>query len=440
MEKNTLLLHDTEAFMRGELDNVTVAEGCIVLDPVQGSYVPYGCYTSAALPMPLFDELWVSWNVATPPGTAVEAQARVMVDGNWSAWVGFGRWSTHLRRESVPPRERGPLRMGPDALRLDSKCATQAQLRIYLYTKNEKTTPAVRLLGVSVRRVDAIPARGRPVNRSLHLMPYVVGRRAPALRPWMDLAIGLASLTNRWGADLLPEEFAQVLRDWRAPAEGDPRNLAFAAAAAGCWGFPAWISWCGLATLRDEIRAGCGALVALNSTPAQTAAGWPERRFVTVRGFRMGAGAGKVLLCDPWAGENDFDAETEMELDDFLVAWDNVALLMRPRPAANMQGGPVRDSVRPRPVGPVAPGVCRLYRGGELHLLDADFCANGGVLAWSTPDGRPHATTAHRTFHFVEPEAGGVRLDPKDPEKTSQKYTVYAVDTAGGMLVGDVTI
>ena len=193
MEKNTLLLHDTEAFMRGELDNVTVAEGCIVLDPVQGSYVPYGCYTSAALPMPLFDELWVSWNVATPPCTAVEAQARVMVDGNWSAWVGFGRWSTHLRRESVPPRERGPLRMGPDALRLDSKCATQAQLRIYLYTKNEKTTPAVRLLGVSVRRVDAIPARGRPVNRSLHLMPYVVGRRAPALRPWMDLAIGLAA-------------------------------------------------------------------------------------------------------------------------------------------------------------------------------------------------------------------------------------------------------
>ena len=189
----------------------------------------------------------------------------------------------------------------------------------------------MRLLGVSVRRVDAIPARGRPVNRSLHLMLYVVGRRAPALRPWMDLAIGLASLTNRWGADLLPEEFAQVLRDWRAPAEGDPRNLAFAAAAAGCWGFPAWISWCGLATLRDEIRAGCGTLVALGSTPAQMASGWPERRFVTVRGFRMGAGAGKVLLCDPWAGENDFDAETEMELDDFLVAWDNVALLMRPR-------------------------------------------------------------------------------------------------------------
>ena len=54
MEKNTLLLQDTEAFMRGELDNVTVAGGSIVLDLVQGSYVPYGCYTSAAIPMPPF--------------------------------------------------------------------------------------------------------------------------------------------------------------------------------------------------------------------------------------------------------------------------------------------------------------------------------------------------------------------------------------------------
>ena len=43
--KNTFILHETEAFMRGELDNVTVAHGRIVLDLVSGGYVPYGCYT-----------------------------------------------------------------------------------------------------------------------------------------------------------------------------------------------------------------------------------------------------------------------------------------------------------------------------------------------------------------------------------------------------------
>lgn len=437
MEKNTLLLRDTEAFMRGELDNVTVAGGSIVLDLVQGSYVPYGCYTSAAIPLPLFDALWVSWNATSPPGTAVEAQARVLVDGNWSAWVGFGKWSPYLRREGAPEQERGPLRMGSDLLRLDSKRATQAQLRIYLYTKQEKVTPAVHLLGASVRAVGVIPARGRPVNRTLHLMPYVVGRRAKALRPWMDLAISLASLTNRWGADLLPEEFAQVLRDWRTPDAQDPRNLGFAAAAAGCWGFPTWVTWCGLGTLREEVRQGYGSVVALESTPAQIAQGYPERRFVSVRGFRMAGGTSQVLLCDPWAGEADFDAETEMPLDDFLVAWDNVALLMRARPTEDARTGPARGSVWVRPAGPAAPGVYRLYSNGELHLLGDDFCENGGVLAWSTPDDKPHATTAHRTFHFVAPDEGGLRLDPQGENR---KYTVYAIDTAGSMLVGDLTV
>ena len=52
MEKNTVLLQDTEAFMHGELDNVTVQQNCIVLDLVQGGYVPYGCYTSAPFPLP----------------------------------------------------------------------------------------------------------------------------------------------------------------------------------------------------------------------------------------------------------------------------------------------------------------------------------------------------------------------------------------------------
>ena len=217
MDKNTVLLRDTEAFMRGELDNVTVAQNSIVLDLVQGSYVPYGCYTSAPLPMPLFDALRVSWNAASPDGTAVEAQCRVLVDGNWTAWVGFGKWSPCLHREGVPYQERGPVQRWHDHLQLDSKCATMVQLRIYLYTRDEKASPIVTLLGASTHVVDVIPARGRPVNARMHMMPYAVAHRAPALRPWMDLAIALASLTNRWGADLLPEEFS----GWLAASRHD---------------------------------------------------------------------------------------------------------------------------------------------------------------------------------------------------------------------------
>ena len=437
MEKNTVLLQDTEAFMHGELDNVTVQQNCIVLDLVQGGYVPYGCYTSAPIPMPLFDALRVSWNAASPADTAVEAQVRVMVDGNWTPWNSFGKWSPSLHREGPPYQARGPVQRWPDRLQLDSKYATAVQLRIYLYSKNEKVSPAVMLLGASVRMVDVIPARGRLVNARLHLMPYTAARRAPALQPVMDLAICLASLTNRWGADILPEEFAQALRDWRKPDGCDCRNLGFAAAAAGSWGFPAWLCWGGLNILRDEMRKGYGAVVALQATPAEKEHGLPDRRFAAVRGFVAGASAPQVLLCDPWADGTDFDAETAMPLDDFLVAWDNVALLMRRRLEEQPAWAPTHGSAWIRPVGTDAPGIYRLYVNGEEHPIPDDFCALGGLLAWTTLDDHPHATTAHRSFHFVEPEAGGIRLESG---KTPCKYTVYLIDTSGCMLVGDVTV
>lgn len=37
-------------------------------------------------------------------GTAVETQVRVLVDGNWTAWLAFGKWSLYLKREGAAPR------------------------------------------------------------------------------------------------------------------------------------------------------------------------------------------------------------------------------------------------------------------------------------------------------------------------------------------------
>ena len=192
-----------------------------------------------------------------------------------------------------------------------------------------------------------------------------------------------------------------------------------------------------LALLRAEARAGCGAVVGLQSSPEQIAAGAPERHFAAVRGFASIDGSPKVLLCDPWASGNDFDCETDMPLDDFMVAWDNLALLMRQRKNNTSPLGRTRCSVWLRPVGTDAPGVYHMYINGEEHLLADDFCARGGVLAYSLPDAQPHATTAHRQFTYVEPAQGGILLERGD---TPRKYTVYAIDSAGGMLVGDVTV
>ena len=121
---------------------------------------------------------------------------------------------------------------------------------------------------------------------------------------------------------------------------------------------------------------------------------------------------------------------------------------VRPRRHGVPDGCPARASVWLRHEKDAAPGLFTLYQAGVRHPLPDDFCDAGenhpdGVLAWSVPDERPHATTAHRALHFVAPESGGVRLPVPElspPERAPIKYTVYAIDPAGQMLVGDVLV
>ena len=216
----------------------------------------------------------------------------------------------------------------------------------------------------------------------------------------------------------------------------------------------------------------------------------PPLRYAALRGFRQGAQP-TALLVDPYAAAEDFDTETELLLDDFLVAWNNTALCMRKRdPDGALPGCPARTSAWLRRVPKVAPDLFAMYIGSTQHVLPDDFCAalpapaapaapeeapaedaaptdapdapdspaeipvpqetasqaapvHGGILAWSTLDEHPHATTAHRQFHYVTPEQGCIRLAVPPPPGTHaepRKYTVYAIEPSGSMLVGDVMI
>ena len=116
----------------------------------------------------------------------------------------------------------------------------------------------------------------------------------------MDLPLVMAALMNRWGEDILPEEVAYVMED---KTTGSTSNGAFAAAAAGCCGFPCWQAWMDLQDLREQIHDGCSVAVRI------------ERRIRGQRdpiGVWMGLRASAttdavladyVLLNDPTAGQ-----------------------------------------------------------------------------------------------------------------------------------------
>ena len=191
---------------------------------------------------------------------------------------------------------KGAVNLLPDSLVLDSKTATQAQLRIYLYTKDEHTTPSVSLVG-GQRASGRCDPRGRAAHQRT---PAPDALCRCAARPGAAARYGPCHLPGQSDQPLGRRYPARricplAMRDCRSTdAE---RNLSFAAAAAGCWGFPCWACWGNLALLRSEVRAGYGVIVGLESTPAQQAAGMPPLRYAALRGLSPGG-----TTCRPVGG------------------------------------------------------------------------------------------------------------------------------------------
>ena len=76
-QRNNLVLQGTETFSCGQLDNVALDNGSVVLDSVAGRYLQYGSYTTPEFAMPAFCNLNVSWNAHAPQNTMVEVRCRV---------------------------------------------------------------------------------------------------------------------------------------------------------------------------------------------------------------------------------------------------------------------------------------------------------------------------------------------------------------------------
>ena len=77
-QRNNLVLQGTETFSRGQLDNVALDNGSVVLDSVAGRYLQYGSYTTPEFAMPAFCNLNVRtrwWRCAAASTQAAAGRA-----------------------------------------------------------------------------------------------------------------------------------------------------------------------------------------------------------------------------------------------------------------------------------------------------------------------------------------------------------------------------
>lgn len=168
----------------------------------------------------------------------VEVRCRVYAGNTWTGWMSFGKWAPDYPRCSINAQsEDGMIFLLGDTVTVATPGGgTGIQLQVNLSTNDDKSTPAVRLLAAAVRPLTWEKHEGRPLNRRLYLPEYCFSAHDPSFGREMDLPLVMAALMNRWGEDILPEEVAYAMEDNATRSTG---NTAFAAAAAGCCGFPA---------------------------------------------------------------------------------------------------------------------------------------------------------------------------------------------------------
>ena len=181
-QRNNLVLQGTETFSRGQLDNVALDGGALVLDSVAGRCLQYGSYTTPEFAMPAFCNLNVSWNAFAPHNTMVEVRCRVYAGGNWTGWMSFGKWAPGYPRCSCNSQSDDGMifLMGDTVTVATPGGGTGVQLQVNLSTNDDKVSPAVRLLAAAVRPLAWEKHNGHPLNRQLYLPEYCLSAHDPS--------------------------------------------------------------------------------------------------------------------------------------------------------------------------------------------------------------------------------------------------------------------
>lgn len=423
--RKTLYLWAGEAdFADGGLDRVRFSDGALRLDAAQcGFFVAEQAQTEP------FTALVACVNADTPEGTSVEPEVRILRDGTWSDWISLGVWNAFMPKAGAAQPSDGAFRAENGIVTMtDGRAASGFAVRVRFASRIGEWTPALRLLGVSLRAARRAEELGAPSARTVPLPAYSARVRDPALAG-IDAPTVTTMLVNRRGEDLLPEELAQACFD---AAAGSCGNVAFLCAAAGSFGYPCFPVFTDVAGLKKELRAGYP-FAALMHFPGEENA-----RFVAVHGFDFdGHGDQTVLLHDPMA-QSDAAVPRVLPLESFAALWEGLAVFLHEKTPAPTLCPPYRVAGTLAPAE--VPGEYGLYLCGDRTSLPATFTADGGTVCFAVSGESVVATTANKRFFYSHVSASGNLVLPVSDFPAGTRVAVYIIGRTGKCITADLKL
>ena len=349
MNENLFFINTYEDFLLGNLENLSIDKnigtGAIVLSSNNNKYIEYGIYTSQVINLKTFKRLLVSWNCETPKGTWIEIQARAFIsyyDDNenstyeWSDWLSFGKWGTHIKRSSKSP-DSHLAKISTDEFIIKGNytdTASKIQIRALLHTENTNVTPSIRQFVISYK--DNTPRLKNieiPSDKIIDVPSYSQYIRDKNIGSVICSPTSITMLLNRRNENLIVEETAWSCFDYDYEAFG---NWLFNVAFASSLGYESFVEYGNLKSLKREIYSEYPVAVSVKYTNDINNLEYPyienapittAGHILVVRGFEKKDGIDYVVVNDP-AGKSNESVTRRYKLSEFESAWHRGSNIM----------------------------------------------------------------------------------------------------------------
>jgi uncharacterized protein YvpB len=376
--EGNIFIHSTSgdfAVNASTLENVgisnNIGDGAIILK----SGKLKGVYTSNIMNTSPFNNLVLSWNSDTPEGTSIRVEARVYVKTmnsngqlteKWSNWLTWGTWGTFIKRASGTGVTDDPVAyVATDTLVVkgsNGQTASKIQYRVTLNTNSYTVTPSVRLISGALR--NTLPNQG--INKVFTNNPDLSNLkvldvpqfsqmiRDPSIANSMCSATSIAMILNYYGTQILPEQSAWGVYDYKYNGFGNwPFNTAYASS----FGYKAYVDYSTIEGLKREIYYGHPVAVSVkyknsvnvnanlpvvDGAPIASTYG----HLIVVCGFTKENGTDYIIVNDS-AAPNNTGVRVKYKLDQFEKAWaesGNIAYIIHEKENGAGYGAPVKLS------------------------------------------------------------------------------------------------
>lgn len=420
---NTASLQDVE------ISN-NIGDGAIVLK----SNKLKGIYTSNIINTSAFNYLVPSFDSDTPEGTSIQIEARVFVKNQWSNWLSWGNWGTFIKRASGMGVIDDPVgSVDTDTLTIKGKngeTASKIQYRVTLNTNKSGVTPSVRLISGTIRNTLS----GQGINKVFSDNPDLSNLkvldvpqfsqmvRDPSIANSICSATSIAMILNYYGTNILPEESAWGVYDYKYDGFGNwPFNTAYASS----FGYKTYVDYSTIEGLKREIYFGHpvavsvqyknsanvkGDLPIVDGAPIESTNG----HLIVVCGFIKENGTEYIIINDSAAASNE-GVRVKYKLDQFKEAWarsGNIAYIIHEKENGAGYGTPVKLNGELNAIPGNKNEYILKYKGNVI-----DISSNNVKTIMMTSDGG-------KTYQYIAPSKKST-ITGKSKEKITQTNYIF---------------